>query len=67
MKKTLGLVLSLVLILTAVSAFAAVPSKTTADLVTVTDDNSNVIVTATENNSPAVTALLTALSANRTW
>lgn len=64
MKKTLGLVLSLVMILTAVSAFAAVPSKTTADLVTVTTDNPNVTVTATENNSPAVTALLTALSAN---
>ena len=38
MKKTLRLVLSLVMILTAVSAFAAVPSKTTEDLVDVTTD-----------------------------
>ena len=64
MKKTLGLVLALVMILTAVSAFAAIPSKTTDDLVTVTTENPNVTVVATENDSEAVTTLLTALMEN---
>lgn len=64
MKKTLGLVLSLVMILTAVSAFAAVPSKTTEDLVDVTTDNANVSVIVTENDSEAVTTLLNALMVN---
>lgn len=64
MKKTLGLVLSLVMILTAVSAFAAVPSKTTEDLVDVTTDNANVSVIVTENDSEAVTTLLSALMVN---
>jgi len=64
MKKTLGLVMALVMILTAVSAFAAVPSKTTADLVTVTTTNKNVTVKATENESEAVTELLEKLTAN---
>lgn len=61
MKKTLGLVMALVMILTAVSAFAAIPSKTTADLVTVTTENKDVTVIVTENDSEAVTTLLTAL------
>ena len=64
MKKTLGLVLSLVMILTAVSAFAVVPSKTTEDLVDVTTDNANVTVIVTENDSEAVTTLLNALMVN---
>ncbi len=64
MKKTLGLVLALVMILTAVSAFAAVPSKTTADLVTVTTENPGVTVIATENETEAVIELLTTLSEN---
>ena len=64
MKKTLGLVMALVMILTAVSAFAAVPSKTTADLVKVTTESKNVTVTATANESAAVTALLEALMEN---
>ena len=64
MKKTLGLVLALVMILTAVSAFAAIPSKTTDDLVTVTTENPNVTVVASENDSEAVTTLLTALMEN---
>ena len=64
MKKTLGLVLALVMILTAVSAFAAIPSKTTADLVDVTTDADGVTVTATENDSEAVNELLTALMEN---
>lgn len=64
MKKTLGLVLSLVMILTAVSAFAAVPSKTTEDLVDVTTDNANVSVIVTENDSEAVTTLLNDLMVN---
>jgi len=64
MKKILGLVLALVMILTAVSAFAAVPSKTTADLVKVTSDNQNVTVTVTDNDSAVVTGLLTALMEN---
>ncbi len=64
MKKTLGLVLALVMILTAVSAFADIPSKTTADLVTVTTENPGVTVIATENETEAVTELLTTLSEN---
>lgn len=64
MKKTLGLVMALVMILTAVSAFAAVPSKTTEDLATVTTENQNVTVVETENDSEAVTTLLTALMAD---
>lgn len=64
MKKTLGLVLALVMILTAVSAFAAIPSKTTADLVDVTTDADGVTVIATENETEAVTELLTTLSEN---
>lgn len=64
MKKTLGLVLALVMILTAVSAFADIPSKTTEDLVKVTTDSSNVTVIVTENESEAVTTLLTALMAD---
>lgn len=64
MKKTLGLVMALVMILTAVSAFAAAPSKTTADMVTVTTSNAKVKVRATENNSEDVVKLLTALYAD---
>lgn len=66
MKKTLGLVMALVMILTAVSAFAAVPSKTTADLVTVTTENKNVTVKATDNEEAEVTALLEELMADNT-
>lgn len=61
MKKTLGLVMALVMILTAVSAFAAIPSKTTADLVTVATESQGVTITATENDSEAVTTLLASL------
>ena len=64
MKKTLGLVLALVMILTAVSAFAAIPSKTTDDLVDVTTDADGVTVIATENDSEEVVELLTALMAD---
>ena len=61
MKKTLGLVLALAMILTAVGAFAAIPSKTTADLVDVTTEDPNVTVIATDNDGEAVTDLLTDL------
>ena len=64
MKKILGLVLALVMILTAVSALAANPSKTTADLVKATSDNQKVTVIITENNSKVVTDLMAALMAN---
>lgn len=64
MKKTLGLVLALLMILTVVSAFADIPSKTTADLVTVTTENPGVTVIATENETEAVIELLTTLSEN---
>ena len=64
MKKILGLVLALVMILTAVSAFAEIPSKTTADLVTVASNNANVTVIATENDSEVVTTVLQALMEN---
>ncbi len=65
MKKVLGLVMALVLILSAVSAFAAVPSKTTEDLVVIQVED-DVIVVATNNETPAVTELLTALIADNT-
>ena len=61
MKKTLGLVMALVMILTAVSALADIPSKTTADLVKVTTTSKNVTVIATENESEAVVELLETL------
>ena len=61
MKKTLGLVMALVMILTAVSALADIPSKTTADLVKVTTTSKNVTVIATENESEPVVELLKTL------
>lgn len=61
MKKTLGLVMALVMILTAVSALADIPSKTTADLVVVTTTNKKVTVIVTENESEPVTQLLETL------
>ena len=64
MKKTLGLVMVLVMILTAISAFAAVPSKTTADLVDVKTQEENVKVTATENTDEAILNLLASLMAD---
>ncbi len=66
MRKILGLVLALVMILTAVSAFAAIPSKTTTDLITVETNSGTAIVTATANESPAVVALLTDLIEDNT-
>ena len=62
MKKTLGLVMALVMIMTAVSAFAAIPSKTTEDLVKVTTENENVTVVATENDTAPVTELLATIA-----
>ena len=62
MKKTLGLVMALVMILTAVSAFAAIPSKTTEDLVKVATENENVTVVATENDTAPVTELLATIA-----
>ena len=62
MKKTLGLVMALVMILTAVSALADIPSKTTADLVVVTTTNKKVVVKATENVTKPVTELLETLA-----
>ena len=61
MKKTLGLVMALVMILTAVSALADFPSKTTADLVKVATTSKNVTVIATENESEPVVELLKTL------
>ncbi len=60
MRKILGLVLALVMILTAVSAFADIPSKTSADLVTV-NSSGGAVVEATSNESPAVVELLRTL------
>ena len=62
MKKTLGLVMALVMILTAVSALADIPSKTTADLVVVTTTNKKVVVKVTENETKPVTDLLETLA-----
>ncbi len=64
MKKFLGLVLALVMILTAVSAFAAIPSKTTKNLVEVKSNTEDVTVTATDNDSEEVVTLLATLIVN---
>ncbi len=64
MKKFLGLVMALVMVLTAVSAFAAIPSKTTKNLATVETNAKGVTVEATENESPAVVELLVTLMEN---
>ena len=61
MKKTLGLVMAIVMILTAVSALADIPSKTAADLVEVKTTSKNVTVIATENESEEVVELLQTL------
>ncbi len=66
MKKILGLVMALVMILTAVSAFAAVPSKTTENLVEVKTNAEDVTVTATDNDSEEVVALLATLITDNT-
>ncbi len=62
MKKIFALVSALVLALTAFSAFAEFPSKTTADLVRAETDAEGVQIIVTENNIEAVTDLLKALN-----
>ncbi len=64
MKRILGLVLALVMVLSAVSAFAAIPSKSTNNLYKATTDTQNVTVEVTENESAPVVELLTELLAN---
>ncbi len=64
MKKVLGLVMALVMILTAVSAFAATPSKTTKNLTKVTTEDETVKVIITTSTNPAVLALIAALTTN---
>ncbi len=64
MKKVLGLVMALVMILTAVSALAATPSKSTKNLTNVTTEEETVKVTVTKSNNPAVLELIEALTKN---